>query len=84
MQRTIFSFSVLGSVNRGLHRLCGFLELGLKEIAVLGSVWFEGGGWLRGTGVPVPIFFWQRIVKAWPKLSVEFRQPIVKMVHCVM
>ena len=30
--------SVWDIVNHGLHRLCGFLELGLKEIAVLGRV----------------------------------------------
>jgi hypothetical protein len=43
--------SVLGIVNHGLHRLCGFLELGLKEIVVLGSVWFESGGqYIRSRG----------------------------------
>jgi len=31
----------LGSVNHGFHGFRGFLELGLKEIAVLGSVWAE-------------------------------------------
>jgi len=30
--------AVLGFINHGFHGFRGFLELGLKEIAVLGSV----------------------------------------------